>query len=78
MTRIIRQNTPLTAEERQQYAPLVKEYDDLFGLNMRTRRWGIASKHYPTFMNAGHGSTFEGFLEAKREVIADVRRLIWA
>lgn len=73
---IIRQNTKLTAEQTQQYAPLVKEYDDLFGLNTRTKQWRIASQHYAEFLNAGHGSTFEGFLEAKREVIAHVRSLI--
>lgn len=75
MSQIIRQNTKLTAEQADLVSPLYTEYKALYG-KPRTPAYRIADEHFAEFVNAGHGSTFEGFLAAKREVIGHVRGLI--
>lgn len=75
MTRIIRQNTKLTREEADLVHPLYTEYSGLYGMR-GSKAYRIANNHFAEFVRAGHGSTFEGFLNAKREVIEHVRSLI--
>lgn len=77
MSKIIRQHTKLTEKEASQYGALVMEYNSLYG-KYNSRSWKIAMENMRVFQNAGHGSTFEGFLAAKREVIEDVRNQIFS
>jgi hypothetical protein len=74
VNRIIRQGTKLNYEEQKQYDALLAEFNEIGKRTLgKGRARSIFNSFIPDFLNAGHGSTLEGFLNAKREIIADLR-----